>query len=149
MGGDNSVYGIIDQTVYREKGTEDQGAAVFARVAAAPSDRNLIDVYADGGIAYKGLLKGRPDDTVGVSVAYGKISPAVRAGDFATGAQPLIRDYQALVELTYQYAVIPGVTLQPDFQYIFHPGAHGVADPRDGEPTRDAAVFGLRFSVHY
>ena len=147
--GDNSVYGIIDQTIYREAGTEDQGAAVFARVAAAPNDRNLIDVYADGGVAYKGLFKGRSDDTVGFSVAYGKISSAVRAGDFATSAQPLIRDYQALVELTYQYAVIPGVTLQPDFQYVFHPGAHGVADPRDGQPIRDAAVFGLRFSVHY
>lgn len=147
--GNDSVYGIVDQTVYRRPGTEDQGAAVFLRVAAAPADRNLIDVYVDGGVALKGILNGRPDDTIGFAAAYGKISNAVSTGDVVTGAAPLVRDYQALLELTYQYAVVPGVTLQPDFQYVFHPGAHGVADPSTGRPTRDAAVLGARFSVHY
>lgn len=146
--GDDSVYGIIDQTIYRKPGTADQGAAVFFRVSASPADRNLIDVYLDGGLAYKGLLPNRPDDTVGFGAAYGKISNAVSTSDIVTGAAPLVRDYQALVELTYQVAVIPGVTFQPDFQYVFHPGAHGIAD-QSGQPLRDAAVFGARFSVHY
>lgn len=148
LAGNDSVYGIIDQTVYRKPGTADQGAAVFFRVSALPADRNLIDVYLDGGVAYKGLLPNRPDDTVGFAAAYGKISNVVSTSDIVTGAAPLVRDYQALLELTYQYAVIPGVTFQPDFQYVFHPGAHGVADPQ-GQPLRDAAVFGARFSVHY
>ena len=147
--GNDSVYGIIDQTIYRKPGTTDGGASVFFRVAAAPSDRNLIDVYLDGGLAYKGLIPGRPDDTVGIAAAYGKISPAVSTGDIAAGAAPLIRDYQATFEATYQYSVVPGFTLQPDFQYIIHPGAHGVADPIDGQPIRDAAVFGLRTTIHY
>ncbi len=146
--GNDSVYGIIDQTVYRKPGTTDQGAAVFFRVTASPADRNLIDLYLDGGAAYKGLFPNRPDDTIGFAAAYGKISNAVSTSDIVTGAAPLVRDYQALLELTYQYAVIPGVTVQPDFQYVFHPGAHGVAD-QNGLPLRDAAVFGARFSVHY
>ena len=146
--GNDSVYGIIDQTLYRKPGTADQGAAVFFRVTASPADRNLIDVYLDGGVAYKGLLPNRPDDTVGFAAAYGKVSNVVSTGDIVTGAAPLVRDYQALLELTYQYAVIPGVTVQPDFQYVFRPGAHGVAD-QNGLPLRDAAVFGARFSVHY
>ena len=149
LSGNDSVYGIIDQTVYRKPGTADQGAAVFFRVSALPADRNLIDVYLDGGVAYKGLLPNRPDDTVGLAAAYGKISNAVSTSDIVTGAAPLVRDYQAEIELTYQFAVIPGVTFQPDFQYVFHPGAHGVADPNTGLPIRDAAVFGARFSVHY
>ena len=45
--------------------------------------------------------------------------------------------------------MIPGFTVQPDFQYVFHPGAHGVADPIDGAPIRDAAVFGVRATIHY
>ena len=136
--------------MYRKPGTSDQGAAVFFRVSALPADRNLIDLYLDGGVAYKGLLPNRPDDTVGFAAAYGKISNAVSTSDIVTGAAPLVRDYQALLELTYQYAVIPGVTVQPDFQYVFHPGAHGVADPNNyGQPIKDAAVFGARFSVHY
>ncbi len=146
--GDNGAYGVIDQTLYRKPQTDDQGISVFARVSGSPADRNLIDLYLDGGLAFKGLLPERPGDTLGIAGAYGKISKDVRASDIALGAAPLVRDYQALVEVTYQATIVPGVTLQPDFQYIFHPGANGVAGP-NGSPLRDAAVFGTRFSIHY
>lgn len=44
-----------------------------------------------------------------------------------------------------------GWTVQPVFQYVFHPGG-GVVDPND--PTqanriKDAAVFGLRSTFNY
>ena len=146
--GDNGIYGIIDQTIYRKPGTDDQGATVFLRANYLPDDRNLINFYLDGGVSYKGLLPGRPDDTVGVSGAYGHISSYVSAADQLVGG-PLVRDFQATIEATYQYVVLPGFSLQPDFQYIFHPGAHGVADPVDGQPIRDAAIFGLRATIHY
>ncbi len=146
--GDNGVYGIIDQTIYRKPGTEDQGANAFVRASYLPGDRNLIDVYVDGGVTYKGLVPGRADDVVGVSAAYGHIASSVSAADALTNA-PLVRDYQAVIEATYQIAVLPGFSIQPDFQYVFHPGAHGVADPNDGLPIRDAAVFGMRATVHY
>lgn len=146
--GDDSVYGLVDQTVYRVPGTDDQGASVFLRAFAAPSDRNLIDVYADGGIAYEGLISGRPEDTVGVGVAYARVSPDVAHLDALAGG-PLVQDYQAIIEATYQYVVLPGFSIQPEFQYVFHPGAHGVANPLDGLPIGDAAVFGLRATVHY
>lgn len=148
--GDDVVYAIIDQTIYREPGAAgQQGAAMFLRASGAPSDRNLIDLYIDGGITYQGLIAGRPDDTIGISGAYARISPAVAFQDRISGAAPLVRDYQGLIEATYQYVVRPGFSLQPDFQYIFHPGAHDVADPIDGLSIRDAAVFGLRATVHY
>ena len=144
--GNDGFYGVIDQAVYRVPGTDDQGAAVFLRMSGAPSDRNIVDFYVDGGIAYKGLIPGRPDDTAGASAIFARISrdyaqAQVRAGQPAP-------DYQASLELTYQIAVIPGVTLQPDFQYIFRPGAGSLLDV-DGRPLRDAAVFGLRASAHY
>ena len=146
--GNDGFYGVIDQTIYRKPGNDQIGAAAFLRVLGLPDDRNLIDFYVDGGVSYQGLLPGRPLDTVGVSAAYARISPAVTGSDELTGT-PLVRDYQAVIEATYQYVALPGVTLQPDFQYIFHPGAYGVADPGTGRPIKDAAVFGGRFSVHY
>ncbi len=146
--GNDGLYGIIDQTIYRQPGNDQIGAAVFLRGLSLPSDRNLIDLYIDGGISYQGLIPGRVFDTIGVSAAYARISPNVTTFDAATGS-PLVRDYQALIEATYQYVVVPGFTMQPVFQYIFHPGAHGVADPQTGQPIRDAAVFGLRVSVRY
>ncbi len=147
--GNDSVYGVIDQALYRKPGTDDQGASAFLRVTGAPSDRNLIDLYLDAGIAYKGLIPGRPDDTFGIAGGYGRISPSVSQGDVANGAAPLVRDFEAVIEVTYQYTVVPGFSLQPDFQYLIHPSAHGVADPANGRPIKDAAVFGLRTTIHY
>ena len=149
--GNDFAYAIIDQTIYRKPGTDDQGASVFVRASGGPSDRNLLDVYVDAGISYKGLLPGRPDDTFGVSGAYTRVSPDVSLQDQLSGAAPLVRDYSGLIEATYQYVVAPGFSLQPDFQYLIHPGAHGVAIPNlaFNEPIHDAAVFGLRATVHY
>jgi porin len=145
--GNDGLYGVIDQSIYRVPGSDDQGASVFLRVAGTPSDRNPIDFYVDGGIAYRGLIPGRPDDTVGIAVAYGRSSPNLAQSDLRTGA--LVHNYGAALEATYQFTVVPGFTVQPDVQYLVHPGAHGVADPGDGLPIRDAAVFGLRATARY
>jgi porin len=51
--------------------------------------------------------------------------------------------------LTYQYQVTPWWILQPDFQYVFNPGA-GVANPNaPGERVQDEAVFGLRTIITF
>ena len=149
--GNDFGYAIIDQTIYRKPGTDDQGASVFFRVSGGPSDENLIDIYADAGISYKGLIPGRPDDTAGVSGAYARFSPEVALQDQFAGNAPLIRDENGLIEASYQYVVAPGFTLQPDFQYLFHPSGHAVAIPNvvPTTPIHDAAVFGLRATLHY
>jgi porin len=56
-----------------------------------------------------------------------------------------LRDYEILFEVTYQAQIRPGSFVQPDFQYVFHPGG-GVIDPLNPFVGRipDAAVFGLR-----
>jgi porin len=61
-----------------------------------------------------------------------------------------LRNYELVVELTYQALVVDGWTIQPDFQYIFHPGG-GAIDPINpfigGIP--DAAVFALRTAISF
>ena len=44
----------------------------------------------------------------------------------------------------------PGITVQPDFQYVFRPSG-GIADPRDvdGRRVRNAAIFGVRATIRY
>ena len=39
-----------------------------------------------------------------------------------------IRDYEAVIEATYDATIVPGFMLQPTLQYVAHPGGH-VADP--------------------
>lgn len=106
-------------------------------------------------MTYKGPISGRPNDTVGIAVAYARISSGVRGFDrdaraFNPDAFQPIRSNETVIEVTYQAEIVPGWTVQPDFQYAFRPGG-GVANPRSAGPVRvkDAAVFGLRSSIRY
>lgn len=76
-----------------------------------PGDRNLVDLV-DAGIAYKGLLPGRPNDTLGLGLIYSRIGPAARAFDrdnliFGQGNAP-VRSSEAVIELTYQVLLVQG-----------------------------------------
>jgi porin len=54
-----------------------------------------------------------------------------------------------VVEVTYQYQVVPWWILQPDFQYTFNPGA-GIADPNNpNKRVADEAVIGVRTLVTF
>ncbi|QGY05079.1 carbohydrate porin [Methylobacterium mesophilicum SR1.6/6] len=149
--GNAGLYAIYDQTLYRESGKDDEGLGFFVRAAWSPTRSSLIDAYVDTGLAYKGLFEGRDDDTVGVSVAFARISDEAQRADRDTilySGQPMPRRRaEAVIEATYQAVVVPGFTIQPDAQYVIHPGA-GIAGP-DGRRLRNAAVLGLRATVQY
>ncbi|HZP70919.1 MAG TPA: carbohydrate porin [Pseudolabrys sp.] len=149
--GNWGIYGVIDQMLYRVPGTEDQGLSAFVRVGGSPDDRNLINFYADGGLAYKGLIPGRPNDKIGVAAAYARISDQARALDrdfqvFANPAYP-VRNAEIMVELTYQAKLAPWWTLQASFQNIVRPGGGVLND--DGSIRPNAQVFGLRSAVTF
>jgi porin len=153
--GDFGVYGVIDQMLWRLPGEgPKKGIGGFARVAASPSDRNLMNFYAEAGITFMGIWNQRPDDTFGCAVSYSQLSPSISALDrdtafFAGEALP-IRTYELALEVTYQAQIGPSWIVQPDFQYIFRPGG-GVIDPVNPAVGRipDAAVFGLRTSISF
>jgi len=125
----------------------------FARASVTPSDRNQIGLYIDGGLTFQGLFSGRPDDILGMAFSYARISSQARDLDrdarLLGGAGP-IRSSEALVEITYRAQIVPGWTLQPDFQYVIRPGGR-IADPRAaaGSAIRNAIIVGLRSSIRY
>jgi porin len=131
-----------------------KGVGVFAFVSASPSDRNAADFYTHAGVNFMGLWDKRPDDMFGVAVAYSPVSPSLIGLDSDTAmfskAALSVPDYEMALELTYQASIIPGWIIQPDFQYIFHPG-YGTIDPVNPAVgrIRDAAVFGLRTLVKF
>jgi porin len=153
--GDGGIYGIVDQLVYHLPGADSgKGIGVFVRASASPSDRSPIDLYADAGVDFAGLLARRPDDTFGLAAAYAHISPRASALDLDrnnfTGSDSPVRDDEAVLEATYQAQIVPGWTVQPDVQYVFHPGGH-VANPlgTGTAPIPDALVLGVRTTIVY
>ncbi len=146
--GNYSFYAVADQMVWRKSGTKDEGIGVFARITGASGDRNPVSAFVNAGATWKGAVSGRPDDTIGLGIGIARISDNARAADsdvaLFSGPFYPIRTNETVLELTYQAAVTPWLTVQPDFQYIFNPGG---GQPSVNDPTRkaaDAAVLGMR-----
>lgn len=151
--GDWSVYAALDQLVYRPDPDADGGLALTARLMGAPTDRNLVDVFVQGGIVYKGPF-GRPNDSVGVGAEWLRVGARARAGDRAAELLPdaapiVVRSSETVFEATYQTQIRPWWVVQADFQYVFNPGAGAIDPVSSSRRLGDAAVFGLRSVVKF
>ncbi|HEV2301140.1 MAG TPA: carbohydrate porin [Stellaceae bacterium] len=150
-GGDYALYGVLDQMLWRRKGTQDQGLSGFLRLGGAPADRNLVSFYADGGLSWKGF-PGRPDDIAILGLAYAAISPAAsgldRDGAALAPGHP-IRDAETVVELSWLAQVRPWLVVQPDLQYIVHPGGNVPNPNRPPTAIPDALIVGLRTTITF
>lgn len=144
--GNWGIYGVADQTVLRRG---DTALSLFVRGGLSPSDRNLLSYYIDGGAGIKGLFAGRPDDTLTFGVAYAKVSKDAAAADIDAG-NAVVRDHEVVFEVSYAAQIAPWWILQPDLQYIVHPGGN-VADPNDpnGGAVKNALVAGLRSTIKF
>ena len=148
--GDFGLYAILDQMIYRFAGSGDpKGVFVFGRIISAPEDRNPVSFYWEAGMTMTGMWSSRPNDVFGVAYARTVISNDLAANVADTGETSVIPTYEALVEVSYTAQIVPGFTIQPDFQYFWNPGGHS---PMPNDPDRavpNAAVIGVRSTVNY
>ncbi|MDH3433659.1 MAG: carbohydrate porin, partial [Gammaproteobacteria bacterium] len=107
----------------------------FFRYGIANDTLNPLRSYLGAGTVLTGLIKSRPDDQFGIAVASARVGDAY-AGQFATSG---IDSRETSIELTYSTQVTDWLRLQPDLQYVIHPGLNRNLD--------NALVFGLRFAL--
>jgi porin len=148
-----SIYGVMDQMIWRPDEDGPRSVSVFARLMGAPGDRNLINFSVNAGVTLKAPLPGRDDDSFGIGFGVAKVSPSAAGFDFDTGVfsgSPVpVRGTETFIEVTYQYQLTGWWQVQPDFQYVFNPGG-GILNPNN--PTRrvgNEAIFGLRSIVTF
>jgi porin len=154
--GTTGFYGIIDQQLYRPVGGgPDSGISVFSRFGISTPDRNPTELYWDGGIVFSGMWPGRPDDKIGATFLYTKMSRDAAALDrdtiFFSGTPTPIRDYELNLALVYQAQIVPGWTIQPAIHYVMHPGGH-IPDPNatvTGAAIKNATVLAVRSVITY
>ncbi len=145
-----SAYAVMDQTVWQPDPAGPRQVSVFARVMAAPADRNEISFAMNGGVTLKQPWRGRDNDTLGLGFGVVKISN--RAGQLDADMNRFshaipVRSAEAFVELTYQAQLSPWLSVQPDLQYVVRPGG-GVADPGGvGRRVGDEVVVGVRGGI--
>lgn len=155
LNSDYGVYAVFQQMLYsfEDSHQSERNIGLFARASVSPEDqRDLVDFYADTGIAISGAMKDRPDDKFGIAFAYSRISNAARAldQDYALygPARPL-RDYEANITASYIAEIRKGWTVWPTLQYVIHPGGGYVFDNGQAKAVKNAIVLGARTVVKF
>jgi porin len=122
-------YLVLEQKVV--PGTVD----AFIRLGVAQENRALVSFGFDSGINFTGLIPGRPADVLGIGLVYARISR-----DFAKTQPDRERwGHETVLEVTYKITLTPWLMVQPDLQYIVHPGG-STAIP-------NAVVLGIRLDL--
>lgn len=126
------AYGLVEG---RLAGIANQGRTLtgWIRLGAADDRVDRIAAYTGGGLVLTQPFATRPADSAGISVMRAWFGSAARR------VEPGLRSAETTIELTYRAAAMPRVALQPDVQYLIHPG---------GLPgVRDAVVVGVRLNL--
>jgi porin len=92
-------------------------------------DINAIDRNIGAGVAWTGPIESRPVDVLGFGPQY---------AHFNSRAE-LPHPYELALETFYQWQITPWAFIQPDLQYIIHPGGR----------YADAVVATLRAQISF
>ena len=90
-------------------------------------------------------------DAVRVAMSLEQVSDSRRdvTGDFrkVTGLATPLPDFESALELSWQAQVTPWWIVQPDLQWVIHPGGRVLDPAHPLAVTPDALVLGLRTAV--
>jgi porin len=134
--GSTGFYAIGDRLLYR--GAGDGGTRVngFAQAGVGDARVNRFGSYLGAGITAVGLVTGRADDEAGLAVAYAR-----NGSHYLASQPPGTASAETAIELTYLVQALSWLALQPDLQYVVHPGT--------SPSTPNAWAFQLRFEVSF
>jgi porin len=123
---------------------------VFASVIVVPEPRtNIMPYFFNVGAMSYGLSSQRPRDFFGLGFAHGSNSrgPISTPPVSSTEHSPLpVPPNEQTLELTYGFALRPGILLQPSLQYIFHP--KGIASIPNALPPGATVPNALALGVN-
>lgn len=149
---DYAFYAIVNQMLWHKPHTAAQGVGVFFQIMRGPADRNLSDLFIEGGVNWKGPIPGRSHDAAGIALTYAGISAAARQFSqnvvFYSGLGTPYAVGEPIIEATYRARLTPWLKVQPDLQYVINPGA-GIPTPRGPGPLKNALVAGVRVTVDF
>jgi porin len=157
-----SWYVLVDQMVRRTGKSGTDGVILLAGWAHADSKTSVLSDFAFAGLSARGVVHGRPADTVELLVSHGSVSHRVTIaqrlaqgaglplpsgfpsapGSFAAAATPPdVQTGEWVIEANYGLKVQPGVTVVPDMQFVGRPAA--------ARSIPDALVLAGRLEVNF
>lgn len=131
-------YVMLEQRLWRENptagGAEADPQGICACLEFDWADANVFELSRHGSAiaTWTGALPGRDADVIGAGVSWAEFTDRA-ASDFT-------EDAETAFEAFYTFEVRPGLTIQPDVQYILNPG---------GGDLTDALVATVRISAAF
>ena len=116
-----------------------KGLSSFVRAGFSPQTASQVGFYADSGLVYTGLIPMRDADKLGVAFGYAQMGSQYASQGNAAGLPGV--GYEAVAELSYSMQLAPAISIQPDLQYILHPGGT--------QQYGNALVVGVRAVVNF
>jgi porin len=134
--GSGGAYLIGDQTLWSPRRGRPGALAAFAQLGLGDGRVNQIGGYLGAGLTFTAPFPSRPQDALGVAVAAARNGSHYERAQTAAGAPAA---GETTMELTYLAQLGSWLSVQPDLQYVIHPGGT--------RSTRNAVVLGLRVAV--
>lgn len=117
-------YTSLDQILY--KNPQEQ-VALFLLAGSTAPDISPVHYSLGAGVEWKGFIPGRPHDILGMGMS--RVNFSSQAG--------FSKSYEASYEMYYHFHIVPWTHLEPDLQYVVHPGGNGL-------PNAIVFTFNLR-----
>ena len=135
----HGLYLIAEKTLFAE-GNDGQGLGAFVQFGFADPHRNQIGRYWGAGLRYTGPIPERDHDVAGLAVA------SARNGEhfvrfMREEEMSPVEHAETAIEATYMAQVLPWLEVQPDLQYVVHPGTNSNLD--------NALVAGVRMEISF
>lgn len=131
--GSSGFYGSVQHLFHHDPVDPGRYIAIFARAGSADPRVNRFDRSLTGGAVWRGPSRRRAEDQIGLAFATAWNGGHYRQAQEIAG-RPVDRAETA-IELSYSAAISPWMVLQPELQYVRHPGT---------VPVRgDAFILGL------
>jgi porin len=136
--GSRGAYIIGDHTVWSGRATSPVALTAFAQLGVGDSRVNQIGGYFGSGLTLTGPFAGRADDELGLAVAAASMGSHFRRAQSAAD-EPA--PAEITIELTYLAQAVSRLSIQPDLQYVIHPGGT--------RTVSNALIPGLRIALAY
>ncbi|TPG56198.1 carbohydrate porin [Sphingomonas glacialis] len=114
------------------------GLGVFANFTQTDRATAVTDNQAVVGVFYKGLATWLPGDVLGVAFGRTNVNGRAADADRLVPGTP-VRDAEYAAEIYYSVTPLPWLELQPNVQWIHHPGGVRSAD--------EVVVLGLKGAI--
>jgi porin len=132
----HGVYFLAEQSIFGN-------VTLFCRYGIASTEVNRFGSSLGTGVVFTGLVPHRPKDRFGVALARVTDGGEYKASLQDQGVE--VPGAESTIEANYRIELLPGIAVQPDFQYVIHPQGDPVANPG----LANASVGAVRFELSF